>query len=67
MSFVMIKPSQLSPFAFSFDTASRPAGILAVAGGMQQYVQHHPNLWNSQCWGMFFSPDEFPESKTIMK
>ena len=40
MSLVMIKPSQLSPFAFTFDIACRPAGKVAVADMAQQYVHH---------------------------
>ena len=48
MSLVMIEPSQLSPFVFSFETASRPAGILAVAFLTQQHVQQSPNLGNGQ-------------------
>ncbi len=65
MSLVMVKPSQLSPFAFLFDTASGPAGIFPVAGLTQQHVQYSPNLGNSQGSSVFFSPAEFPELKTI--
>lgn len=65
MSLVMIKPSQLSAFAFAFDHSSVPAGSSAVAGLTQQDVQNAPNLWNRQCWGVFFFPAGFPESKTI--
>ncbi len=67
MSLVMVKPSKLSAFAFSFDIASRPAGILAVAGLTQQHVQYSPNLRNRQSRGIFFFPDVFPELKTIMQ
>ena len=67
MSLVMIEPSKLSAFAFSFDAASDPSGIPAVAGSTQQYVQYNSNLWNRQSRGIFFSPDEFPQSKTIMQ
>ena len=67
MSLVMIEPGQLSPFAFSFYITSRPAGIFAFASLTQQHVQYSPNLGNRQSRGVFFSPDVFPESKTIMQ
>ncbi len=65
MSFVMIKPSQLSAFAFVFDRSSVPAGSSAVADLTQQDIQNAPNLWNRQCGCVFFSPAGFPELKTI--
>ena len=55
MSLVVIKPSKLSAFAFSFDIASCPAGISAVAGLTQQHIQYHPNLRHCQGRGIFFS------------
>ena len=67
MLLVMIKPSNLSPLVFSLDTAFRPAGISAVAGGPQQHVQNTLNLRNRQSRGVFFSPAGFHKSKTMLQ
>ena len=67
MSLVMIKSSNLSPLAFSLDTAFRPAGIFAVAGLTQQHVQNTPNLRNRQSRGVFFSPVAFHKLKTMLQ
>jgi len=67
MSFVMIKPSQLSPPAFALYQMQRPCGIAAVAGLPQPHVQKRPNLWNRQRRCILFSPAVFPKSKTIVR
>ena len=67
MLLVMIKPSQFPPFAFAFDTACRPAGIVAVAGIAQQHVQQRPDLRHRQRRRIFFFPAAFPKSKTIVQ
>ena len=44
MTFIMVKTSQLSAFAFALYKAYCPAGISAVAGLTQQQVQQSANL-----------------------